>query len=437
MKRLASLASLASSSAVAGAARNGVRRFAAGRAAFALAVFALGGAAAAPLAGQDLAVRGRKVYPVSGPVLDDGVVIVRGGKIVAVGLAADVPIPAGLKVLEAAVVTPGLVDAHTTVGFSGYLNQPHDQDQVDPTGPVQPELRAIDAYNARERLIEWVRGFGVTTIHTGHGPLALVAGQTMVTKTRGDSVEKAVIVPRAMLAATLGAAARAEGRASPGTAAKQLAMLREALLGAEEYRKKIAAAGDDAAKLPPRDLRQEALVEVLERKVPLMITAQRHQDLLSALRLAKEFGFRLVLDGAAEAHAALEEIKAAAVPVIAHPPMARFESELRNASRTTPKKLLDAGIPFALQSGYEAYVPKTRVVLYEAAVAAAYGLGAEAALKSITLDAATILGVQERVGSLAVGKDGDLALYDGDPFEYVTRCVGTVVEGVVHSSTPR
>lgn len=386
---------------------------------------------------QDLVVRAKRLHVISGPPIDDGVVLVQKGKIVSVGPAADLPIPAGMKVVEAAVVTPGLIDAHTVVGLAGYLNQPQDQDQVDVAGPVQPELRAIDAYNARERLIEWVRGFGVTTIHTGHGPLALVSGQTMVTKTRGDSVEQAVIVPRAMMAATLGTAGRAAGKASPGTAAKQLAMLREALIGADEYRRKIAEAGTDAAKLPARDLRKEALVEVLEKRVPLLVTAQRHQDILSALRLAKEFGFRLVLDGAAEAHAALVEIKEAGVPVIAHAPMARFEGEMRNASRTTPKKLFDAGIPFALQSGYEAYVPKTRVVLYEAGIAAAYGLGPEAALKSVTLDAAKILGVDARVGSLEIGKDADLALYDGDPFEYTSHCTGAVIEGVVWTNGPR
>ena len=121
----------------------------------------------------------------------------------------------------------------------------------------------------------------------------------------------------------------------------------------------------------------------------------------------------------------------AKVPVIAHPPMARFVEELENASRSTYRKLAEASIPFALQSGYEGYVPKTRVVLYEAGVAAAYGLGAERALRSITLDAAKILGLDARLGSIEVGKDGDLALYDGDPFEYASHCVGTVIEGTV------
>jgi imidazolonepropionase-like amidohydrolase len=123
--------------------------------------------------------------------------------------------------------------------------------------------------------------------------------------------------------------------------------------------------------------------------------------------------------------------------VIVHPPMGRFAGELENASRTTPARLHEAGIAIAFQSGYESYVPKTRVVLYEAAVAAAHGLGREAALRAITLDAAHVLGVADRLGSLAAGKDGDLALYDGDPFEYTTHCVATVIEGVVVHEGPR
>ncbi len=387
---------------------------------------------AASISAQDLAVKGQIVFTSEGAAIQDGVVIVRDGLIVGVGPAASMPIPAGLRTISAAFVTPGLIDAHSVIGLAGYLNQPTDQDQHDTSAPIQPELRAIDAYNARERLVEWVRGFGVTTIHTGHGPSALISGQTLVAKTRGDTIDEAVIVPRAMIAATLGDDAKEVGKGkSPGTAAKEVAMLREALLGAADYRKKLLGSGSDSTKQPDRDLRKEALVDVLDGKVPLLVTAQRHQDIESALRLQKEFGFKLVLDGAAEAYVVLESIRAAKVPVIAHAPMARFSGQLENASRETPSKLRDAGIPFTFQSGFESYVPKTRVVLYEAAVAAAHGLGQEGALRAITIDAARILGLEKRIGSIAVGKDGDLALYDGDPFEYVTHCTATVIEGVV------
>jgi imidazolonepropionase-like amidohydrolase len=133
----------------------------------------------------------------------------------------------------------------------------------------------------------------------------------------------------------------------------------------------------------------------------------------------------------------IDEIKAAGVPVILHPTMQRAIGDQENLSFETAAKLVAAGIPVALQSGYEAYVPKTRVVLFEAGVAAANGLSQQQALRAITLDAAKILGIDKRVGSLEVGKDGDVALYDGDPLEYTTHCVGTIIDGRVVSDSPR
>jgi imidazolonepropionase-like amidohydrolase len=386
---------------------------------------------AVPLAAGDVAVRGETVYTMAGAPLKDGVVIVRNGRIERVGPASAVPIPAGMRVLSAKVVTPGLVDAHTVVGLSGYLNQAHEQEQVERSAPVQPELRAVDAYDPEERLVEWVRRFGITTMHTGHGPGALISGQTMIVKTRGATVDAATIVPEAMVAATLGDSARgAEGK-SPGSRAKMVAMLRGELVAAQEYAGKQKTA--EKGKEPARNLKLDMLVRVLNGELPLLVTAQRSRDILSALRVADEFKIKVVIDGGAEAYLVKDEIRRAGVPVIVHPTMARAYGETENLSFETASVLRAAGIPVALQSGFEGYVPKTRVLLFEAAVAAANGLGLEGALAASTIDAARILGLAARVGSLEAGKDGDLALYDGDPFEYTTHCVGTVIEGdVVH-----
>jgi imidazolonepropionase-like amidohydrolase len=184
-------------------------------------------------------------------------------------------------------------------------------------------------------------------------------------------------------------------------------------------------------------LRLEALAGVLKREVPLLVTAHRAPDIMSALRVAKEFDIRVVLDGAAEAYLVLDHIKEAAVPVIVHPTMARAAGETENLSMETAAKLKKAGISFAFQSGFESYVPKTRILLYEAAVAAANGLTFEEALAAATLDAARLLGISERVGSLEPGKDGDAVLYDGDPFEYTSHVVGVVIQGEVVSQVPR
>jgi imidazolonepropionase-like amidohydrolase len=389
-------------------------------------------------AGQALAqvaVRGETVYTMAGQPIQDGVVLMRDGKIERVGPASQVKIPEGYRQLRARVVTPGLIDARSVVGLSGYLNQPTDQSQLELSTAIQPELRAVDAYDARERLIEWIRGFGVTTINTGHAPGALISGQTMIVKTYGDNVDKAVIVPMAMVVATLGNAGLGQNGKPPGTRAKEIAMLRAEFLKAREYDTKQTNSKEEQR--PARDLRMEALVRVLKREIPLLVNAQRAQDIISALRLAKEFNIRIILDGAAEAYLVVDEIKAANVPVIIHPTMARAAGETENLSMETAARLRKAGIAVALQSGYETYVPKTRVVLYEAAVAAANGLSFADALATVTIDAARILGISNRVGSLEGGKDADLALIDGDPFEYTTHVTTVIINGQVLSEEAR
>ena len=172
-------------------------------------------------------------------------------------------------------------------------------------------------------------------------------------------------------------------------------------------------------------------------ELALMITADRATDIANALRVAQEFKIRIWLDSAAESYLLIDEIKAAGVPVLIHPTMARATGDMENMSFETAAKLLGAGIPVALQSGHEAYVPKTRVVLFEAGRAAAEGLTFEQALGTITSGAARILGVEQRVGSLEVGKDGDVAMFDGDPFEYTSHCVGVVINGQLVSQEVR
>jgi imidazolonepropionase-like amidohydrolase len=384
-----------------------------------------------------LAIYGDVVHTMAGPPLEKGVVLIEAGKITLVGSAVDIPVPPAARVLRGRVVTPGLIDAHTAVGLTGYLNQEQDQDQLDKGEPIQPELRALDSYNPRERLIEWVRGFGITTLHTGHAPGALVSGQTMVVKTVGETVGDAVIVPAAMVAVTLGDDARpGDEKKSPGTRSKAVAMLRGEFVKTQDYLRKLDLA--DPEKRPDRDLRREVFADVLRGRLPLLVTVNRATDIDAALRIAKEFGIKIVLDSAAEAYLVADRIKEAGVPVIVHPSMRRGgNGETENISFETPATLRAKGIPVALQSGFEGYVPKTRVALFEAAVAAANGLTTEQALATITSDAAAILGLADRVGALRPGMDGDVAVFDGDPFEYTSHCTAVVIDGRVVSEEPR
>jgi len=411
------------------------------------------------LTAQTLAVRGKTVYTMVGDPIEDGVVLIDGKRIQRVGAATQVTIPDDCRVLEADVVVPGLIDAHATIGLTGYLNQAQDQDVLERSSPIQPELRALDAYNPRERLVEWARSFGVTTVHTGHAPGEVISGQTMIAKLTGNTVNDAVIKPTAMIACTLGDGAVKGEQKSPGTRSKAVAMLRSELLAAQAYMRKVeraetaatessdgdtSANGNDEAKdsedgdgkkapqKPDRNLRYEALGWVLKKEMPLLVTAHRAHDISVALRLAREFDIDIVLDGAAEAYLVADAIKDAGVPVIVHPTMMRsHRGSTENASMETASKLAAVGIPIAMQSGYEGYVPKTRIVLFEAGIAAAYGLGFDGALRACTIDAARLLGIDQRVGSIEAGKDADLALYDGDPFEYTTHCTTTIINGEV------
>ncbi|MDQ3374564.1 MAG: amidohydrolase family protein [Acidobacteriota bacterium] len=433
-----------------------------------------------------IAVKGDTVWTMAGEPITNGVILIKNGKIEAVGSAAKIDIPSNYRIFNARVVTPGLIDAHTVVGLAGYLNQPHDQMQIEASSPMQPELRAIDSYNTEEKLIEWVRSFGVTTIHTGHGPGALISGQTMIAKTFGKTSDAVALVPTAMIAVSLGDSALGTGGKSPGTRAKQAAMLRAELIKALEAVRKTDNAKTNqnnrnnspnrnsgnnqpdnndnspnvsnpnsslnnpppqtaqntgnqssAPTQTPTDLRSEMMQKIVRREFPLLVTAHRAQDIMTALRIAKEFNLKIVLDGASEAHSVINEIKASGFPIIVHPTMFRAGGESQNLSMETASKLKAAGIPFALQSGFEGYVPKTRIVLFEAGVAAANGLSMRDALASITIDAARILGLEKRIGSIEKGKDADLAMYDGDPFEYTTHCVGTMINGQMVSEIIR
>ncbi len=414
-------------------------------------------------AGEVVAVKAKKLHTVSGKVIENGVVVCVDGKITAVGEASAVIIPESATVHEAEVVLPGLVDVRTCVGLSGIFNVPHDSDQLESSSPLQPELRAIDAYNAQDELVEYIRGFGVTTVHTGHAPGELMSGQTLITKTYGNSVEASLLVDGRAICATLADASKKSGKQSPGTRGKQMAMLRTLMLEAVEYRAKLTKAAavektkeageaskatesatesateksaENATEVKPkekievaRNLKLEALVAVLEGKKALLITADRSQDIATALRLAEEFHISIWLDSAAEAHRLIPQIQKSKVVVLLHPSMARASGDKENMTFQTASILKANGIPFAIQGGYEAYVPKVRVVLFEAAIAAAHGLAKEDAIEAITLAPAKILGISDRVGSIEIGKDADMALYDGDPFEYTTHCVGTVIDG--------
>ncbi len=393
----------------------------------------IGSSAAQPVAAPaPLAVRADTLYTMAGAVLRDAVVLIENGRITEVGPADRVRVPAGWREIRGRVVTPGLIDARATVGLTGLLNQEQDQDHLDRGAAVSPELRALDAYNPLDPLVTYLRSFGITTVHTGHSAGAAASGTTAIFKTAGRTADEAALVPEAMVALTLGAGAT--GAAPfPGTRARVVAQLRADFSSARAYARRRAAEPDAAP-----DLKLDALAALLDGSRTALVSAHRAHDIEAALRLQREFGFPMVLDGGAEAYLVLDDLAAQNVPVLVHPTMTRAGGVAVNAAMDTAARLAAAGRPFAFTSGYEAYVPKVRVVLFEAQVAVGQGgLPRLAALDALTAGAARLLGIADRVGSLAPGRDADLVVWDGDPLEYTTHACTVVIGGAVVSETCR
>jgi imidazolonepropionase-like amidohydrolase len=370
-----------------------------------------------------IAVRADTVYTMAGSPIANGVVLIKDGKIENVG--ANLSIPAGYTLYTAKAITPGLVDVRSSVGLSGAFNIPSDQDQIEKSSPIQPELRALDAYNPEDKLVEHVKRNGVTTLHTGHGVGALATGQTMVVKTKAGIIDDVLVKPVAMVAMTLGPSVSANFP-SPGTRSKQMAMLRTELLKAQSAAKTAAKDTGRSA-----ELRQLVMQQLLRGELKALISANTSVDILSAIRLAKEFNLKLVIEGGAEAYRLIDQLKASKAEIIVHPTMARAGGEMLNMTMESAAVLSRAGIPVSIESGFEGYVPKSRIILFEAAAAMIHGLPYEEALKAITINPARLLGLEKRIGSIEKGKDADLVLFNGDPFEYTTKACIVIIDGKV------
>ncbi len=378
------------------------------------------------------AILAGRIHTVGRGTISDGVILVKDGKIEAVGTRTDVKLPDDMPVVTAAVVTPGLIDAHTCVPPSGALNLTADQDQNEMSEPNQADLRVLDAFNPGEPLLEFLRREGVTVVRACPGRANVIAGQAGIFRTSGSTVEKMTIRFPAALLVNLGESPKKSyPNKAPTTRMGTAALVRTAFAQAQSDTRKRAATKDED-KLPPRNLKLEALQLALERKVPVLFAAHRADDLDTALRLAKEFDLRAELDLASEAYLMAERIADAKVPVVVHPTMQRpSEMETFNSYLGNAAVLADHKVPLSIGTGYEDYVPKTRVLRHEAGMAMVNGLGFDRALSAVTLDAAKVLGIEERFGSIEAGKVADLVLYDGDPFEHATHVTYTVQDGRV------
>lgn len=367
---------------------------------------------------------GARILPVGAPPIEDGVLVVREGRIAALGARGAVDLPTGSEVKDVAgrVIVPGLVDTHSHIG-GGWGG--------DGSGPLHPDVRIYDAIDPLDPGFRRAVAGGLTTLNVMPGSGHLLSGQTAYLKLRGGrTIDRLFILDAAGRPA--GGMKMANGTNSireapfPGTRGKSAALVREMFLGALAYRDKLQE--KDPAQRPPRDLGKEALLEVLDGRRIVQFHSHRADDMITVIRLSKEFGFRPVLHHASEAWKIADEIAAAGLPVSAilvDSPGGKLETV--NLSFETPAALERAGATVALHT--DDWITDSRFFLRMAAMAVRAGMSREGALRALTLSGAEILGLAERIGSLAVGKDADLVVLDGDPFSVYTSVLETWVEG--------
>lgn len=368
---------------------------------------------------------GAEILPISADPVADGILLVRGGEIVAVGARDEVEVPADATVHDVSgrVILPGLVDTHSHIGgpFA-----------ADGSEPIQPGVRSLDGIDVRDPGFQRARAGGITTVNLMPGSGHLMSGQTTYVKLRkASTIDDFLVLDED--GEPLGGMKMANGTNSrrdppfPGTRAKSAALVREQFVAAEEYRRKMQS--DDPGARPERDLAMEALVEILDGERVVHHHTHRHDDVMTVLRLSEEFGFDVVLHHVSDAWKVADEIAEAEVPVsliVVDSPGGKLEA--RHVSLESGAALERAGVPVV---GFHTddWITDSRVFLRSGALAVRAGMSREAALRALTLAGAEMLRLEDRVGSLEPGKDADFVILSGDPFSVYTRVLETWVEG--------
>ena len=386
---------------------------------------------ACPLLGQSrpTAFINATIIPIVGQPIEQGILLVQNEKITAVGDARTVRLSANVEKIDASgkVIMPGLVDSHSHIGEGS---------GADGSAPIQPDVRLLDGINARASSFQRAQAGGITTVNVMPGSGHLDSGQTLYLKVRDGATKIDDLLIYDKDGKYMGGIKFANGTNSirpgggnfPGTRAKSSALVREQFIKAQEYREKVRKAGGDASKMPARDLAMEALVEVLDGKRVIHFHTHRHDDIMTVLRLQKEFGFRVVLHHVSEGWKVADEIARAKVPtsiILIDSPGGKLET--MDIRFETPAILDKAGVLVGFHT--DDYITDSRMFLREAAIAVRGGLSREKALYGLTMANAIILDLQDRVGSLEPGKDADFIVLSGDPLSVYTHVLQTWVEG--------
>lgn len=370
-----------------------------------------------------------KIIPIVGQPFDNGILIVQNGRISAVGDARTVRLSSDIQTinLEGKVIMPGLIDSHSHIGEGA---------GADGSSPIQPEVRLLDSVNVRAASLQRAQSGGITTVNVMPGSGHLNSGQTLYLKLRDDAnkIEDLLIYDKngnyagGIKFANGTNPIRAGGGNFPGTRAKSVALVRDQFIKARDYRERVRRAGKDESKLPARDLALEMLADILEGKRVVHFHTHRHDDIMTVLRLQKEFGFKVVLQHVSEAWKVADEIARAKVPasiIMIDSPGGKLESvDLKMENGAALEK---AGALTGFHT--DDYITDSRFFLRTAGLAVRAGMSRDKALYGMTMANAVMLEMQTRVGSLEVGKDADFIVLSGDPLSVYTHILQTFVEG--------
>ena len=376
----------------------------------------------------DFALVGGRVLTMAGDVIDDGTVVVRDGLIAAVGPSAATKVPKGVESVDVAGkwVAPGFVEAHAHMGVAEEAEGWAGQDTNEMTDPNGARLRALDAINVDDQGFRDALSGGVTTAVVKPGSGNPIGGQTVAMKVWGRIVDEMVIMQPCSMKSALGENPKrvyGDRKVLPSTRLGVATVIREALNNAREYA--AARARDENT---PLDLAKEPLAQVLAGEIPWCQHCHRVDDIATAIRLADEFGYKLVINHGTEAHLIASYIAERDIPVVIGPLFTtRSKVELRRRSLENPGHLVRAGVKVAVTTDHP--VVPIEFLIYQVALAVKEGLDRDEALKTITINPAQMLGLDDRVGSLEKGKDADIAVWDGDPLDVMSRCLQTFVDG--------
>jgi len=353
-------------------------------------------------------------------------ILIEHGKITAIGenLSGDEVIDAaGLEVY------PGFVEAHSHIGLDGYATGPVGMDYNEMNDICCPQLRAIDGINPMDRSFEYARNAGVTTVCTGPGSANVLGGTFTAIKTVGKRVDKMVVKKEVAMKCAFGEnPKRVYNSKTDSCRMTTAAILRDALNKAKRYAAKLDAAGDDVSKQPAYDMKMEALLPVIRGELPLKAHAHQADDIFTAIRIAEEFGVKLTLEHVTEGHLIVDELAQTNYPMAVGPTMSHASKvELRNKSWTTPGILAKAGCQVSIITDNSVIQQENLPLCAGMAVKA--GMDPFQALQAITINPAKHIGIADRVGSLEVGKDADLVMTDGCPFEISTKVMRVLIDG--------